>query len=99
MNTGQDNGPLSGQLQQELESHIARLTGRRVLHLRVEVQPEGIVLRGQTHSYYVKQLAQHGVRDLLPEVHLDNAISVDGAPKPTASGEFLRGAVSEPGGR
>jgi hypothetical protein len=97
MNTSQDNEPLS-QLQQELERHIARLTGRRVLHLHVEVQPEGIVLRGRTHSYYVKQLAQHSVLDLLPEVRLDNAITVDGTAKPTASGEMLLESVSEPEG-
>jgi hypothetical protein len=36
-------------------------------------------VRGRTRSYYVKQLAQHGVRDLLPDVHLENAIRVEEA--------------------
>jgi hypothetical protein len=36
-----------------------------------------VVLRGQTSSYYVKQLAQHGVQELLPQVRLENSIVVE----------------------
>jgi hypothetical protein len=59
-----------------LERHIQARTGRRVRGLRVEVGTGGVVLRGLAASYHVKQLAQHGVRDLLPEVPLENAIAV-----------------------
>jgi hypothetical protein len=65
-------------LHQELFEHVCRRTGRRVRNLAVEVHPNGVVLRGRTSSYHVKQLAQHGVRDLLPDVELRNAIVVDG---------------------
>ncbi len=67
---------LSSRLREELECHIQGRTGRRVRNLAVELYPERIVLRGHTGSYYVKQLAQHGVRDLLPHVSLENAIEV-----------------------
>jgi BON domain len=79
VSTGQPDGRLSYPLQQELERHVACCTGRRVRGLQVEVQPGRVVLRGHARSYHVKQLAQHGVRDLLPDVRLENAIVVDGA--------------------
>ena len=65
------------QLRCKLEQHIHVRTGRRVLNLAVELSGERIVLRGRTSTYYVKQLAQRGVQDLLPEVSLENAIVVD----------------------
>jgi hypothetical protein len=66
-------------MQHELEQHIARRTGRRVRNLRVEVGPGRVVLRGRATSYYVKQLAQHAARALLPEVPLENRITVEAA--------------------
>jgi hypothetical protein len=93
MIASQENQLPSQQLQRELECHIATRTGRRVRDLRVEVQPGAVVLRGRTDSYYVKQLAQHGARELLPRVRLDNAITVDGAGPP--AGEFPLGTLSE----
>ena len=39
--------------------------------------PERVILRGQTTTYYIKQLAQHGIRDILPDVCLENTIAVD----------------------
>jgi hypothetical protein len=64
-------------LQQALTARVEERTGRRVRNLRVEVLPEGVVLRGHAATYHVKQLAQHGVRDLLPHVELRNAIVVE----------------------
>lgn len=64
--------PLTG----ELETHVQVRTGRRIRNLRIELSAESVVLRGQTTTYYAKQLAQHGVRDLLPHVRLENAIVV-----------------------
>jgi hypothetical protein len=50
-----------------------------VRELQVEVHPGRVVLRGRANSYYVKQLAQHAARTLLPEVRLENAITVEAA--------------------
>jgi hypothetical protein len=60
----------------ELERHVRERTGRRVRDLHVELEQERVVLHGQAASYYVKQLAQSGVRDLLPEVPVENDIIV-----------------------
>jgi hypothetical protein len=64
-------------LQQALTARVQERTGRRIRDLRIELWPEGVVLRGHAATYYVKQLAQHGVRDLLPHVELRNAIVVE----------------------
>jgi hypothetical protein len=66
----------SPQLQRELESRVQTRTGRRVRNLAIEVAPERVVLKGDTATYYIKQLAQHEIRDCLPHVHLDNDIVV-----------------------
>jgi hypothetical protein len=63
-------------LQEELERQVTERTGRRVRNLAVELEPERIVLRGQTSTYHVKQLAQHGIRDLVPNIRLENVIIV-----------------------
>jgi hypothetical protein len=67
-------------LQQELERRVRARTGRRVLNLTVELQADRVVLRGRASSYHIKQLAQHGVLELLPDVPLDNAIAVEPQP-------------------
>lgn len=58
-------------------NRITTRTGRRVRDLVVEVGPDGVTLRGRAASFYVKQLAQHGVHEVLPNTRLDNAIVVD----------------------
>jgi hypothetical protein len=63
-------------LREELESRIKALTGGRLRNLDIKVSPTGIVLKGQAQTFYIKQLAQHGVREMLPDVRLDNAIQV-----------------------
>ena len=65
------------QLRSELEKHVLARTGKRVRNLAIELCSERVVLRGESTSYYVKQLAQHGVRDVLPHVRLENAIVVE----------------------
>ena len=78
----------SPQLQHDLEHHVALRTARRIRNLSIEVGPGRVVLRGQASSYYVKQLAQHGVFELLPQVRLENSIVVDRPPPPAgAAGE------------
>jgi hypothetical protein len=64
------------QLKHELENRVQVRTGRRVRDLAVEVGSGRIILKGRTSTYYVKQLAQHGVRDLLPHVPVENTIAV-----------------------
>ena len=63
-------------LREELENHILALTGRRIRNLDIKLSPDGVILQGQTATFYVKQLAQHGVREVLPDVRLQNAIQV-----------------------
>jgi hypothetical protein len=63
-------------LREELETRVQSRTGRRVRNLAIKVSPEGVVLQGQASSYYIKQLAQHGVREYLPDVRLENTIIV-----------------------
>ena len=69
-------GSQSVQIKTELENRVLARTGRRVRDLAIEFLPEGVVLRGLTATYHVKQLAQQGVRDVLPHVRLENAIVV-----------------------
>jgi hypothetical protein len=64
-------------LQRQIESQILSRTSRRVRHLAVELCPERIVLRGRASTYHVKQLAQQGVREVLPHVSVENAIIVE----------------------
>jgi hypothetical protein len=64
-------------LQSELERQVQTRTGRRIRDLAVKLDQERIVLQGRAATYYLKQLAQHGVRDILPQARLFNAIEVD----------------------
>jgi hypothetical protein len=68
----------SSQVLSQLEHQIRSRTGRRLRDLSIEMRPERIILRGRTTTYYVKQLAQHGVRDIFPQICLENVIDVDG---------------------
>ena len=67
-------------LRDRLERQVQTRTGRRIRNLVIEMRREAVILRGETTSYYLKQLAQHGVRDILPYVGLENAIAVEGSP-------------------
>jgi len=60
----------------ELETRVQSRTGRRVRNLDIQLSPDGVVLKGMTRTYYDKQLAQHSIRELLPNVFLNNAIVV-----------------------
>ena len=63
-------------LKKELETRVLACTGTRLRNLGIELSPEGIRLHGQTTTFHVKQLAQHCVRTVLPDVQLDNEIHV-----------------------
>ena len=61
----------------ELEEQVHIRTNRGVRNLSVEFRPGRVVLRGQTSSYYVKQLAQHELIGALPDdLRVENAIAV-----------------------
>jgi hypothetical protein len=64
------------ELRQELETRVRARTGGRLRKLGIQLSPDGVVLQGETATFHVKQLAQHGVRDLLPTVELRNDIVV-----------------------
>jgi hypothetical protein len=63
-------------LRLELETQVKARTGRRIQNLQVELLPERVILRGLATSYHVKQLAILGIRDILPDMKMDNAIVV-----------------------
>ncbi len=69
-------GALPKPLDELLAEKVLAKTGRRVQNLAVEVLGETVVLRGKASSFHVKQLAQHGVRDVLPQVAVRNVIVV-----------------------
>ena len=54
-------------VQQRLKGHVR--------DLRLLVGDQGIILQGQTSTYYDKQLAQHAVREIVGMVILVNRIS------------------------
>lgn len=63
-------------LREELETRVRARTGSRLRDLDIELSPAGVVLHGRAASFHVKQLAQHGVREVLPDVNLQNQIEV-----------------------
>jgi hypothetical protein len=60
----------------ELKQLVELRTGFRVRDVFVELDHDRVVLRGQTPSFHVKQLAQEGIIDVMPGVRLVNAIEV-----------------------
>ena len=60
----------------KLEGHIQRRLNGRVRDLRLSVRDDGVVLEGQTHTYYAKQLAQHAVMEAIDLPILANEIEV-----------------------
>ncbi len=61
----------------ELRRLVEQRTHHRVRDLSIEwEQDRGVILRGRAGSYHIKQLAQHGILDVLPNVPLINAIEV-----------------------
>ena len=67
------------QLIEVVTQRVVARTNRRVQNLVVEIVGSGdsVVLRGRTNSFHVKQLAQQGAREALPDAHLENAIVVE----------------------
>jgi osmotically-inducible protein OsmY len=63
-------------VRQDVERAVSARTERWVRDLWVEVGEGRVVLRGRADTYYAKQLAQHGAREVLPGVRLVNGITV-----------------------
>ena len=60
----------------ELETRVLARTSHRVRGLDIELSTDRVKLNGQTDAFYIKQLAQQGVLEMLPNVRLENAIEV-----------------------
>ncbi len=60
----------------ELERLVRARTGNRLRDLEILFSPDGITLRGRAPTFHVKQLAQHGIREKVPQARLLNAIIV-----------------------
>ena len=65
----------------DLERHVRSRAFNWIANLVIELKAERVILRGTTHSFYAKQLAQQGVRELLPDIRLENAIQVERLPQ------------------
>lgn len=72
-----DEIPPATQAEQLEQLVLRRLLGQgSIRNLRVLIQDERVVLRGQTDTYYAKQLAQHAVLDVTDLPILANEIEV-----------------------
>lgn len=68
--------PAHREVLDEIEAHVQCCLGGRISGLEINFQGGGLILRGQTHSYYAKQLAQHHVLELSELPILANDIEV-----------------------
>lgn len=64
------------ELAASIERAVQRETGHGVRNLRVEVNHEGVLLRGRCDTYYCKQLAQHAAMSFPSSGSLTNCIEV-----------------------
>lgn len=55
---------------------VSRWTSGRVKDLQVRINGQQVVLAGSSDTYYAKQLAQHGVLELIPSAEIQNSIEV-----------------------
>jgi hypothetical protein len=69
-----------------LETRVQSCLGARVSWLRIDVQDNGVVLRGHARTYYAKQLAQHAVMTLTRLPILANEIEVSSLPVTSVTG-------------
>ena len=71
--------PMSLSVEETVRERVLSWTGRRVRGLVVVVRGKTVVLAGKATSFHVKQLAQRGVQDVLPQSALANEIVVEAA--------------------
>ena len=84
---------LATHLKDRLERHLRTRTGRRIRNLAIELDPNRVVLRGQASSFYVKQMAQQGIRDFLPDLLLENSIVVENSLEAATLQDWEQGRV------
>jgi hypothetical protein len=60
-----------------IEQSLRCRLGTRVREIQLRVEPHGLVIVGQTASYYDKQLAQHIVKELCGWHVAENRIAVE----------------------
>ncbi len=60
----------------EIEAHVRSQLVGRVREFRLEARPEGLVLKGASHTYFGKLLAQHLVLEAASMPILANDIQV-----------------------
>lgn len=46
------------------------------MNFSITILPEQVEIRGETHSYYDKQMAQESIRKILPLLRVVNSIRV-----------------------
>ncbi len=61
----------------ELEAHLQCQLHGRIRGFRLSTHDRGLVLRGHTHTFYAKQLAQHAVMSATDQPIAANEIEVD----------------------
>ena len=59
-----------------IERAVQEETAHAVRDLSVEVNPDGVLLRGRCSTYYCKQLAQHAAMTTPGGDHVTNSIEV-----------------------
>ena len=65
MSAPQENEPRPVELEESIKRRIVERTNGRIQGLEVQVTDEVIVIRGQTSSFYIKQLAIEGTLDVI----------------------------------
>jgi hypothetical protein len=68
--------PVAAEEVERMENRVRHRLSGRLLEFRLEVHGGGVVLRGRTHTYYAKQLAQHAVMAATDLPILRNEIEV-----------------------
>jgi hypothetical protein len=64
-------------LKELLVQRVYKWTGKRVQNLSIDVGGDRVILRGRAKSFHIKQLAQRGAQDILPNATVENAIVVE----------------------
>ena len=64
-------------LKEILVQRVYKWTGKRVQNLSIDVGGDRVVLHGRAKSFHIKQLAQRGAQDILPNATVENAIVVE----------------------
>lgn len=76
ISTERPSAPTLPMLAHGLEAVVRQRLGNRIRDLRIVVEPEGVVLQGQTTTYHVKQIAQHAAMEAAGLPILANRIEV-----------------------